>query len=525
MRRVLPLALLVAGCGKGHFTASPRGGGDTLVYPLQAKNTTLDPGKVNDLYTAELLQNVVEPLVAYDERNEIVPWLAERWDVENGGRTYVFHLRKGVRFSNGRLLVASDFKWCWERVLAKGFASPSAANYLGNILGVPDYLAGKAKEIAGVKVVDDATLRVSLDLPRPYYLGNLTVPQSAVFAKEAAGLQEATAVGAVVGTGPFVLAKLTPDAELDLDANPVYWGGKPGVAHVRRPIVTDPSARLSRFLGGEFDYLEVSRPDAQTLDPSRAKRGHLRFEPRPNLQYLVLGEKAYAPFRDPRVRQAVAMAIDRKHLVGDLLAGYTEAKGLVPHGVPGYQKDYAGVSYDPVSAKRLLAQAGYPGGRGLPPLEFDWTSTIAENRLIAESVATDLKKNLGFPTKPIQLEWGAYLDKQDRGEIQLGVVGWSADYLDPQNFVSMQVASFGPQDKEGFKDAEVDRLCAQADSELDPAKRAGLYRRAERRAIEQAARIPIFMMNQPIMTSDRVKGLRTNAIGIMPVVKVRLDGG
>lgn len=525
VRRLLLFLPVLLGCGKGAFNAAAtKGAADTLVYPLLAKNTTLDPGKVNDLYMAEALQNVVEPLVTYSEKNEIVPCLAERWEVEDAGRSYVFHLRQGVRFTNGRPLAAADFKWNWERVLAPSFSSPAAGNYLGSIAGAADYMAGRAKTIKGLVVVDDDTLRVTLDKPRPYYLGNFTVPQAAVLAKEAAGDQEATSVEAVVGTGPFKLAKLIPDAELDLDANEDYWGGKPKVAHVRRPIVTDPSARLSRFLSGDFDYLEMSRQDAQTLDKSKAAQGHLTFIAKPQIQFLVLGERAYPPFKDTRVRQAVAMAIDRKRLVNELLAGYAEAKGLVPHGVPGYQKDYAGIAYDPAKARSLLAQAGYPGGRGLPPIELNWTTTIAENRVIAEAVATNLSNNLGLRVKPQLLEWGAYLDRQDHGRVQLGTVGWAADYLDPQNFISMQVASFGPQNKEGFKDAEIDALCLRADSELDPKLRMDLYRQAERLAVERAARIPIFMMNQPIMTSSRLKGMRTNAIGLMPLTQVDVTG-
>lgn len=521
--RLLPLVVVLTACGRGGFNAKTPTG-NALVYPLQAKNTTLDPGKINDLYMAEVLQNVVEGLVAYDAKNQIVPWLAEKWDMEDGGRTYVFHLRKGVKFSNGRPLIADDFRWTWERILAPSFASPAASNYLMSIQGVSEYVAGKAKTISGVQVVDDATLKVTLDKPRPYFLGNLTTPNAAVYAKEAAGEGEAKTVASVIGTGPFKLAKLVPDAELTLDANETYWGGMPKVAHIRRPIVTDPAQRLSRFLTGEFDYLELSRQDAQTLDKKAAAQGHLTFVPQPRLQFIVLGEKAYPPFRDVRVRQAFAIGIDRKRLVGDLLAGYAEAKGLVPHGMPGYQKDYAGLAFDPAKAKALLAAAGYPGGKGLPSVELNWTTTLAENRVIAESVATDLKK-LGIDVKPTLIEWGAYLDKQDHGKIQMGTVGWTADYLDPQNFISMQVASFGPQDKEGFKDAEVDALCARADSLADPKVRMELYAKAERRAVELAARIPVFMMNQPILTSSRLRGLRTNAIGLMPMTQVEVVGG
>lgn len=520
--RLLPLALLAAACGKGSFNNAGGSAGDTFVYPLQAKNTTLDPGKVNDIYVSELLQNVVEPLVMYDEKNEVVPCLAEKWDLTDGGKTYVFHLRKGVKYADGKTLKAADFKAVWERSLLPKFGSPAAANYLSNIVGVADMVSGKATELTGVKAIDDETLSVTIDQPRPYFLGNLATLAAAVYEPGAAGPNEITTIEKLVGTGPFKLSKLAPDAEIDLDANENYWGGRPRVAHIKRPIVTDPSARLSRFLSGEFDYIELARQDAQNLDKAKAEKGGLRFVPRASLDFLILGEGAYPPFRDVRVRQAFAMAIDRKHLVADLLAGYDEAKGLVPHGVPGYQADYAGLAFDPAKAKSLLAAAGYPEGKGLPAVELDYTSINAENRVIAESVATDLSKNLGVKVQPQLLEWGAYLDRQDHGKVPIGSVGWTADYLDQQNFVSMQVASFGPQDKEGFRDAQVDALCAKADIETRPAVRNDLYKQAERRAIEQAARIPIYMSNVPIMTSPRLKGLRMNAIGLMPHTQVEL---
>ena len=520
VRRALPfLVLLLAGCGRGHFGQATPVAADTLVYPLQAKNTTLDPGKVNDAYMAEVLQNVVEGLVAYDEKNRIVPWLAERWDVTDGGRTYVFHLRRGVRFSNGRPLVADDFRWTWERTLAKEFASPAAGNYLQSIQGVPQYMAGKARSISGVKAIDDATLRVTLDRPRPYFLGNLTVPTSAVMAKEAAGDAEATTVEAVVGTGPFRLAKLVPDAELDLDANPGYWGGKPSVSHVRRPILIDPSARLSRFLSGDLDYLELDRQSAQNLDPAKAKSGRLRSVARPWLQFLVLGEKAYPPFRDPRVRQAMARAIDRPRLVGQLLAGYDEAKGLVPHGVPGYQSDYGGVPFDPGKARALLAEGGIPRRQGPAPdrarLHLDPRGEPGDRGGGRDRPPAQLGgRRQAAPHRMGERIWTSRTGAGSRWAPSAGRPTTST----PRTSSRCRSPPSGPQDKEGFEDAQVDALCSQADSDADPRVRADLYRQAERRAIEQVARIPIFMMNQSIMTSSRVKRLPMNAIGVMPLL-------
>ena len=521
---LLPLALLLAACGKGNFRSgagSTKGGG-TITYPLNVKSTTIDPGKVNDYYMFELSQNVVEGLVAYDEKNELVPWLAGKWELINGGRTYLFHIRRNVKFTNGRPLVADDFRKSWERYLSPKFASPMAATYLGSIVGVKAFTEGKASSISGVKVIDDHTLRVTLDKPRPYYLGNFCVTQTTVIDTEVAGPSEVTSIDKIVGTGPFKYEKLSPDEEILLAANPTYWGGRPKIDHIRRPMVTEPAARLNRFRAGEFDFLEIGRQEGQSLSPEEAKAGNMKTEDRAVLFFLTPGLNAYAPFRNVHVRRAFALAIDRHKLVEDLLSGFPEATGLVPHGIPARVENYKGLTFDPAAARKELASAGYPDGKGLPAIELDYSLLSPEFRVIAEAVATDLQRNLNITVRPKLLEWSAYLDRRAHGKIEFGVLTWTADYLDPQNFLSLQLASTGAENKEGLSDPEVDALFAKADVETRPEVRLDLNRQSERLATEHVLRIPICMSAIPVLRSSRIKGFRTNAFGPMPLLKAEI---
>lgn len=490
-----------------------------MIYPLEVESTTIDPAMTVDPQMTELLQNVAEGLVAYDERNRIAPLLAETWDVSDRGRTYTFHIRKGVTFSNGRPLVADDFRWTWERNLAPKLAAPLAIDYLGAIVGAKVFAAGKADHISGIRVLDDSTLQVTIEKPRPYFLGDLVVA-SAVIAREAAGPKAVTSSAGLVGTGPYKLVSYRPNEEIRLDANRGYWQGPPRLAHIRRPIVLDPATRLNRFLAGDLDLVTVGRQEAAVLSPNL--RARLRLVPIAQTSWLSLGQKGYPPFRDVRVRQAFAMSIDRNRLVTDLLSGTSPAFGLIPHGVPGYDPSYRGLPFDPARARALLAEAGYPGGRGLPSVELSYSSAYAENRIIAEAAATDLARYLNVRVKAVLLEQGALFEKAKRGALQMGIGYWAADYLDPQNFVSMQVSSSGPVNRTGFRDLQVDALCAKADGEANPDLRLSLYRQAERRAVGLAARIPIFMTNAPILISGHVKDLKFNALSLMSMASVQI---
>ena len=518
MRRWLPIALTLVGCSKGNFNAAHRGADAVLTYPLEARVTTLDPGKVQDVDMTDVLGNVFEGLVAYDEHNRIVGRLAERWDVEDGGRTYVFHLRS-AKFHDGVPLKASDFKRSWERNLAKTLASPVAADYLGDIVGAKAVAEGTAPGISGVKALDERTLSVTLDKARPYFLGNLTYPCAFVVGPRT-GAAEIRTPAEAVGTGPFRLAKVAEDTQVDLGAFPEYWGGRPKLDRIVRPVAADAATRLGEYKSGSYDLLGLPRGDVESVSADPRLKAQLTFEPRPAVFYFLLNQRAYAPFKDARVRRAFALALDRDGMVARQLPGETPAHGLVAPGVPGYQNDYKGLAYDVPQAKALLAQAGYPGGRGLPKIDLAYRAGRPDARLACEAAATAWRKDLGAPVSPRALEWGTLLQLRNHDRLQMGLMSWYADYLDPHNFLSLLMTSTSKLNHDGYSNPEFDRLCAAADVDGDPARRQATYQKAERIAVEDAARIPLYFERQPLLVSPRVKGLRKNLFGLMPHTRV-----
>ena len=523
VRPWLPLVVvLLVGCSKGNFNGGHRGTEAVLTYPLEAKVTTLDPGKVQDVDMGDVLGNVFEGLVAYDEKNALVGRLAERWEVTDGGRIYVFHLRDAT-FQDGSPVRAADFKRSWERSLSTTLASPVAADYLGAIVGAQDVADGKTATIAGVRAVDDRTLSVTLDKPRPYFLGNLTYPCAFVVSSKA-GPKEMRTPGEAVGTGPFRLLKVAEDSQVDLSAFEGYWAGRPRLARIVRPVVIDAATRLSGYKNGSYDLIGLPRGDVAGVESDPKLKAELRYEPRPAIYYFLMNQREYAPFRDVRVRRAFAMSLDADRLVNDLLTGETPAHGLVAPGVPGYQKDYRGLPHDVKAAQALLAAAGFPGGKGLPTLELAYRSGRPDARLACEAAATTWRKEIGAPVSPRAYEWGAYLQHRNKDRLAMGLMSWYADYLDPQNFLSLLMTSTSKLNHDGYANPKFDRLCAQADVDPEPVRRAELYRRAERIAVEDAARLPLYFERAPLLVSPRVKGLRTNLFGLMPHATVSVGG-
>ncbi len=526
---LLPLALLlaalsaVAGCGggsadRGSGSGSESAAGDTLRVAQMAEPTTLDPAQVQDGPTIELLMHVYEGLVQWTPENKLAPALAEKWSTSNGGRTYTFTVREGARFHNGRPVTAQDFLYSLTRSLDPKLASPVAMVYLNDIVGAADYREGKAASVKGLEAPDDRTFRITIDAPKAYFLAKLTYPTAYAVCKEAiegAGGQ-VTAAGSI-GTGAFRLAEYRRGDRLILEASPDYWEGAPQLARIERRILLDGGTRHDKFEGGELDITDVSMAQyqADVANPELKEKMHV-FE-RPAVYYLALNQKAYPPFKDRRVRQAFAHAVNKAEVLRLVHQDLPRrAEGAVPYGVPGHNPALKGLEYDPEKARRLLAEAGFPGGQGLPPLTLSFRASVDDIRNTAVAIQQDLKQNLGVEVRLDETEWATFLKKRNTGEMPFYFLRWMADYLDPQNFLSTMLHSQAPENTLGYANPEFDRLCDQADREQDSAKRFALYQRAEKLMVEDAPWVPIYFQKDVELWNPRLKGVEDMLMGHLP---------
>lgn len=535
MRRFLPVLLItalavfgtvLAGCGKGNFSQKASEGKENVFrYPIPTKPTTLDPALVQDGDTIDLLQQVYEGLVAWGEDNQVKPNLAESWTVSDDGRIYTFKLKPGVKFHNGREVTAEDFKWSIERACQPSLTTGMAGNYLNDIVGVNEMLAGSAKEVSGIRVVDPQTLEITIDKPRPYFLGKLTYPVSFVVAKESVPAdKEITDVKQMVGTGPFKAASYTENQLFVLDAFADYHAGAPKIAKIERPVMTDAAARLNRYRSGELDLLQLERQDVAGLQKDEKLKDQIEFFNRPAVWYIGFNVKEVKEFADPRVRRAIAMAIDRDRIVNEILGGVNQkADTIVPPGVFGHREKATLPGYDVEAAKRLLAEAGFPNGQGFPTLPLTYRAGRPDARLVSEAVANMLQTNLGIKVTPQETEWGAMLEQVNAKKAKFVHMRWSADYLDPQNFLSLMLTTTGNENKLNYSNAEVDRLCAEADVHPDPERRKALYAQAEDILLREGPWVPIYFQRDAELISPRVKGLRESLFGHLPHTTVELS--
>jgi len=525
----LLVALGVVGCTKGKFAsgeAKPVPG--TFRYPIVTNPTSLDPGIVQDGDTLDLIQQVYEGLVTWSPENVVVGALAESWDIVDEGRTYVFHLRKGVKFHSGRECKAQDVKWTIERNAVSGLQSTTVDAYLSDVVGLADVVKQQAErynkrqpsiiiDIPGIKVIDDYTLSLTLQRPTPYFLGKLTYLVSAPVDKDFVTLgEEMTDVKQMVGTGPFKMSRYERNQLVELAAFDDYHGGRPAIDKIERPVVTDPATRLNKYKNGELDLVMLERQDIKGLVGTEYE-GQLVYFERPAIWYVGLNQLMLKEFKDKRVRQAVAMAIDKERIVNEVLAGHnTIARGIVPPGVPGHRKDAAGLAFDPDKAKQLLAAAGYPNGQGFPELTINFREERPDIELAATAVAGDLKKYLNINVHLQTMEWRAYLTKYNNDELVFFHMRWGADYLDPQNFLSHMLATFGPENNIGYNNPTFDRLCRQADSMMDMAARLPLYAQAEDIVLDDAVWVPIYFQRDAELHRPWLEDMRGSIFGHLP---------
>ena len=462
-----------------------------------------------------LAMALFEGLVTYHpETLAPEPGVAESWDISEDGLTYTFHLRQSA-WSNGDPLVADDFLYSWRRVLEPETAAEYAYQ-LWYIKNAKAYTEGTLKDFSqvGVRVVDPHTFEVTLEQPTAYFLGLVAfetfmpVPKRCI---ERYG-NRWTRPENIVSNGPFVLREWKPQARIVMQKNPFYWDA----AAVRldtivaMPIANEETALLLYKTGG-LDWLN-SLP--ATLIPQLKK--HPDYHKAPYLgTYFYRFNCTRKPFDDPRVRKAFDLALDKVKLCWFVLHGeYGPATSFVPPMLPPYESP-EGLAYDPKRAAELLAEAGYPGGRGFPRVTLIY-NTSKRHEDIAVVAQEMWREALGVDINLVNQEWKVYLQTTNRLDYDIARAAWIGDYMDPNTFLDMFVTN-GGNNRTGWSNKRYDELIRTAAKTLDPARRNALLKDAEDILVNQELPImPVFFYANLSLRRPGIKGFYENARDLHP---------
>ncbi len=452
---------------------------------------TLDPALADDVVSASVIEQLFSGLVELSPEMDVVPDVARTWEVLEGGRRYVFHLREDVRWSDGVPVTAGDFEYAWKRLLHRDTGSP-IAHRLFDVRGARAFHQGDLADPAGVGIhaVDECTLVVELERPTSYFTHLLTIPAAYPVPRHRVEAHGATWTqpAHMATNGPFQLETWERGASILLSRNPHYHGRFQGNVHqVALLFIPDPWSELEAYEEDDLDILDLWGLPAGAMD--RVRREHAQEYsslPVPRTHYIGF-DVSRPPFADLRVRRAFVMATDRRALAETAMRGYRSPAtgGFVPPGMPGHSPEI-GLDYDPDRARALLAQAGYPDGQGFPQVEA-LDSLTGGRALTVEYLETQWRQNLG-----IQVTWQTTGYRELRGRLatrppHLFMLSWGAAYPDPDFFLRV-----GPVRHDSrWQNRTYDDLVEQAREVTDQGTRMALYGQADRLLVEEAVILPL----------------------------------
>ncbi|UCH43479.1 MAG: hypothetical protein JSW16_02755, partial [Dehalococcoidales bacterium] len=393
---------------------------------------TLDPAQ-SEGSPGGIVGAIFSGLVRLDKDLEIVPDLAASWDVNDDGTVYTFHLRENATFHDGKPVTAHDFKYSWERACDPETESKKARLFLGDIVGAKEMLDGEADELSGVRVIDEHTLEVTIDSPKPYFLDKLVYITAYVVdrANIARGMNWTDNPN---GTGPFKLKEWKKDELLILERNDDYYLEPARLEHIVFRIFA--GRPMMMYEQGEIDTTGVGLNDLERVqDPEDPLNKELLTIHGINVSYLAFNV-TMPPFDDPKVRRAFALALDMDKIIEVSMKGNSErAAGFLPPGIPGHNEALVPLPFDPEQALQLIADSASGSIDNLPTLTFYDIYALGP---VAEAMIGMWQANLGISVETeIIEELEEYLERAHRREFQLFSSGWWADYIDPQNFLEI----------------------------------------------------------------------------------------
>lgn len=478
----------------------------------------MDPITYSEIVAGRILRAMYQGFTTIDDSGRNVPALAEKWEPLATGPGFRFHLRKGVKFHSGREFTAKDVKYTFEELLRPGAKGGLNSTYLKVVVGADEMKKGTAKEISGVKIVDDQTIDIQftkMDVLFPIY--PFYFMDSGIVAEQ--GADWMTKVSA--GTGPFKFSKWQRGASVDLVAHPGYWGDAPKVDGLSFKIVPNADTAISQYEAGELDFVDVyAAAMRRVLRDDRFKNDIIRV-PRAQSTYLAMNQNLYAPFKDKRVREAITIAIDRPAMVKGLYGGAAFVlNGVVTPGMPGFNPDLPEIKYDPERAKKLMAEAGYPGGQGLPPIDIASTEAFKDE---ITYYANQFNRVLGMPVTVKVVERATHIRAMNAGEVAFFPWGWTADYTDAAYYLSQMWYGPSPYNRGRWKNADYDKLIEEALTVADDAKRFALYHKAEKILLDDFGMAPVPMSAVVGLKKPNVKNFTITPFGFGEFARVEIN--
>lgn len=534
---ILVLALVITafvGCAKQEPAPAPeQKTGETeqkvetkepqvLTINLGSDPETLDPNKASESVGFNILVNTYEGLTRLDENDKAIPGVAERWEISDDGLTYTFYLREDAKWSDGKPVTAYDFEYSWKRALDPA----TAADYAYQMYYIKNGEKFNNGEVSadelGIKVIDDKTIQVTLEGPTPWMLEMFAFPTYYPVRKDVVEANPDTwalEADTFICNGPFKVAEWKHNEVVKLVKNENYWGkDRVKLDEINVTLINEATTALAAFEAGDVDIIE----DVPSAEIPRLQAESDEFMILPALgTYYYTFNNAKEPVNDERVRKALSLAIDRKAIVETVTKGGQQpATGFVPYGLIVNGKDFReeGGNYgiDPNRAKveearRLLAEAGYPDGKGFPKITIRYNTSEGHKR-IAEAIQEMWKKNLNIDVELENIEWKVYLKELEAGNYVVGRIGWLADYAHPMTFLDMWITGSG-NNYTNWSDPEYDRLIKEAKMTSDEAKAAELMHKAEDIFMNRMTVMPIYYYTDIIMVKKHVKGWRKTPLG------------
>ena len=485
---------------------------ETLVYNLTTEPPTLDWNKATDTASSVVIFNLMEPLLGFDLTQSELPLqarLAKEWYPSKGGREWVFELREDVKWSDGVGFEGQQVVDSLERLLNPNTGA-NGASWFYDVIGAREFNKGKIKDFSkvGIKLEEKYKIRFLLKRPLAYFPKLLAIQNAIPIRKDLIEKHgdKWTEPGNLATLGAYRLKSWKHDNYLVLEKNPSYLISKPTLKNVLLRIVSDESTAVNLFERGQIDV----QPTIPSSDLDRLKsKPYFKTGSEYTIHFIGFNTKK-KPFDDPSIRRAISMAIDRKEIVQVLGGHAIPNRAWLPPDLLGYSETF-GITFDPATAKILLARAGYGAKNPFPKVVISY-NTSSNHKLVIENIHAQLKKNLGIELEIQNQEWKTYLAQINSDPPEMFRMGWIALFPDPAPMLEM-FRSDSDYNRFSWQDQEMDELLAKASSELDESERYLYYKRIQQIiSVDQVPAFVLYSSNNRYLVSQRVKGFLLNPL-------------